>query len=103
LGVAVGFLFPPILVKNHDELDLIGRDLLAMFYLVAGLTTILVVLIVCFFQRAPPTPPSASAAIAEELNPNEESPFSRSVKNLFCNFNFVLLLISFGILRELFS
>jgi hypothetical protein len=46
LGIAVGFVLPPILVKNHDDLDLIGRDLQFMFYSVAGFTTILVVLVV---------------------------------------------------------
>lgn len=45
LGIAVGFVLPPILVKNHDDLDLIGRDLQFMFYSVAGFTTILVVLV----------------------------------------------------------
>jgi hypothetical protein len=46
LGIAVGFLLPPILVKNHAELDLIGNDLQFMFYSVAGFTTILVILVV---------------------------------------------------------
>lgn len=46
LGIAVGFLLPPMLVKNHDDLDLIGRDLQFMFYSVAGFTTILVLLVV---------------------------------------------------------
>lgn len=34
-----------MLVKNHDDLDLIGRDLQFMFYCVAGFTTVLVVLV----------------------------------------------------------
>ena len=36
-----------MLVPNHDDLALVGRDLQFMFYLVAGLTTVLVVLVVC--------------------------------------------------------
>lgn len=46
LGVALGFLLPPVLVANHDDLALVGRDLQLMFYIVAGLTTLLVVLVV---------------------------------------------------------
>lgn len=107
-----------MLVKNHDDLDLIGRDLQFMFYCVAGFTTILVVLVlfcesqrVSFlkaysnfllkvFKRAPPTPPSASAALAEQPKPNQSSPFLHSVKNLFCNMNYSLLLVSYGMNGE---
>lgn len=46
LGVALGFLLPPVLVANHDDLTLVGKDLQLMFYIVAGLTTLLVVLVV---------------------------------------------------------
>lgn len=124
LGIAVGFLLPPMLVKNHDEIDLIGRDLQFMFYSVAGFTTILVVLVLfckcnfeialetflisfkfqhffAVFQRAPPTPPSNSAALAEQPKPNQSSPFLHSIKNLACNMNYVLLLLSYGVNGEL--
>lgn len=53
LGVALGFLIPPMLVKNHDDLTLVGHDLQFMFYLVAGFTTVLLILmLICkiFFK-----------------------------------------------------
>lgn len=119
LGIAVGFVLPPILVKNHADKDLIGRDLQFMFYSVAGFTTILVVLVIfCesqqisfpfliqfihlfpVFKRAPPTPPSNSAALAEQPKPNQSSPFLHSIKNLCCNVNYVLLLLSYGMNGE---
>lgn len=46
LGVALGFLLPPLLVQNHDDLELVGRDFQLMFYLIAGFTTLLVTLVV---------------------------------------------------------
>lgn len=46
LGVAMGFLIPPMLVKNHDDLEMVGADLKFMFYLVAGFTSVLLVLII---------------------------------------------------------
>lgn len=46
LGIAVGFILPPKLVRNHDSLDMIGDDLKLMFYMIAGLTTVLVVLVI---------------------------------------------------------
>ena len=46
LGIAIGFVVPPMLVANSDDLDLIGHDLQWMFNYVAGLTTVLVILMV---------------------------------------------------------
>lgn len=46
LGIAVGFVLPPMLVGNHEDISLIGSNLKLMFYLVAGLTSVLVVLMV---------------------------------------------------------
>lgn len=46
LGIAVGFVVPPILVANHEDIAKIGDDLRFMFYLVAGVSSVLVVLVV---------------------------------------------------------
>ena len=48
VGVALGFLIPPAIVKNHDELDGIGQDLKALCYGYAiGPTVVLVLLLLC--------------------------------------------------------
>uniref|UniRef100_A0AAG5DGP2 Choline/ethanolamine transporter FLVCR1 n=1 Tax=Anopheles atroparvus TaxID=41427 RepID=A0AAG5DGP2_ANOAO len=96
LGIAVGFLLPPILVENHDDISLIGRDLRVMFYMVAGFTSVLVVLVLFFFKAAPPTPPSAAQEATKTPNPLQSSPFLHSIKRLMLNRNYVLLLISYG-------
>ncbi|XP_050091540.1 feline leukemia virus subgroup C receptor-related protein 2 [Anopheles aquasalis] len=96
LGIAVGFLVPPMLVENHDDISLIGDDLRLMFYIVAGFTTLLVVLVVFFFKAAPPTPPSAAQEATKTPNPLQSSPFLHSIKRLMLNRNYVLLLISYG-------
>lgn len=46
LGIAIGFVVPPFLVGNHDDLTMIGNDLRFMFYLVAGFSTVILVLVV---------------------------------------------------------
>uniref|UniRef100_A0A336KTF1 Choline/ethanolamine transporter FLVCR1 n=1 Tax=Culicoides sonorensis TaxID=179676 RepID=A0A336KTF1_CULSO len=93
LGVALGFLLPPMLVKNHDDLELVGADLQFMFYLIAGFTSVLLVLMIIFFQAAPPTPPSG----AQLSKDNEGSGnFLHSLKRLLLNHNYILLLISYG-------
>ncbi|XP_058126581.1 heme transporter FLVCR2 [Anopheles ziemanni] len=96
LGIAVGFLVPPMLVENHDDISLIGNDLRLMFYIVAGFTTVLVVLVLFFFKAAPPTPPSAAQEATKTPNPLQSSPFLHSIKRLMLNRNYVLLLISYG-------
>ncbi|XP_070507323.1 choline/ethanolamine transporter flvcr2a isoform X2 [Chironomus tepperi] len=97
LGIAIGFIFPSIMVKNSDDMNQIRNDLQLMFYSVAAFTTILAVLICIFFQKAPPSPPSASAALSEQPKTNQSSPFLHSIKNLSSNLNYIMLLISYGI------
>lgn len=53
LGVALGFLLPPILVKD-GTIEEIGNGLSLMFYIVAGLCTAVLILVVigmyCIYQ-----------------------------------------------------
>lgn len=46
------------------------------------------------FQAQPPTPPSAAQEATQ--SPIESSPFLHSIKRLFLNVNYILLLISYG-------
>ncbi|KAK6642701.1 hypothetical protein RUM43_004203 [Polyplax serrata] len=98
LGVAVGFLFPPMIVRNHDDLNLISRDLRFMFYSVAVFTSFVFIAIVTVFKSAPPVPPSR-AQIAQKEN---EKSFSHSMKKLLLNRGYILLLISYGIMVGVF-
>uniref|UniRef100_A0A1B0G0M1 Major facilitator superfamily (MFS) profile domain-containing protein n=1 Tax=Glossina morsitans morsitans TaxID=37546 RepID=A0A1B0G0M1_GLOMM len=98
LGIAIGFVLPPMLVANSDDLNVIGNDLQWMFNYVAGLTTVLFILIVLFFQAKPPTPPSAAQKVAGPGSEEAENQitFMQSLKNLITNVNYILLLISYG-------
>lgn len=50
LGIAIGFLFPPMLVQNSSNVCDIEKGLRLMFYLVAAFTTIVLVLIlICMY------------------------------------------------------
>jgi len=44
LGISLGFLLGPIIVKNHDSLDDIGKDLSRLCWIVAIISTIAFVL-----------------------------------------------------------
>lgn len=94
LGVAIGFLLPSLMVKNHDNLEDIANDLSVMYYSVAGFTTVLFVLIILLFKAEPPLPPSPAQA---EQRANEDSNFVGSVKRLMTNKGYLLLMMSYSL------
>ncbi|XP_047356936.1 feline leukemia virus subgroup C receptor-related protein 2 isoform X1 [Vespa velutina] len=95
LGIAIGFLFPPILVPNSDDIAVVAHGLQIMFYIVAALTSIILVLIFLFFKAQPPLPPSPAQAVQRENDTPED--FIQSIKRLFTNVGYLLLLLSYGI------
>lgn len=51
MGIAIGFLVPPILVPNVDDVDELAHHIRMMFYISAGIATVIFVLVVigkCF-------------------------------------------------------
>ncbi|XP_077194881.1 choline/ethanolamine transporter FLVCR1 [Paroedura picta] len=102
LGTAIGFLLPPVLVPNtKDDLDLMGRNISIMFYGTAALSTFLFLLTVIVFKEKPKYPPSQSQAALLQVSAEDYS-YKQSIINLFRNFPFVLLLISYGIMTGAF-
>lgn len=93
LGIAIGFLFPPMLVSSTD--GAMGRGLQTMFYIVAAFTTVILVLIISFFKSEPPLPPSPAQAVQRDAESTEN--FFQSVKKLVTNVGYLLLLLSYGI------
>ncbi|KAK0180912.1 hypothetical protein PV327_003243 [Microctonus hyperodae] len=95
LGVAIGFLFPPMLVPNSNDPQIVEQGLQLMFYLGAGITSVIAVLILLFFQAQPPLPPSPAQAVQREIEHSEN--FFQSVKRLIFNSGYLLLLLSYAI------
>ncbi|KOB74381.1 Uncharacterized protein OBRU01_09543 [Operophtera brumata] len=89
LGVALGFVLPPMLVDANGTVEQIAADFRLMFYLVAGVTSVIFVAILL----SPDTPPSAAADLGASLDSN----FLQSIKKLLTNRNYILLLISYGL------
>ncbi|XP_021935727.1 uncharacterized MFS-type transporter C09D4.1-like isoform X2 [Zootermopsis nevadensis] len=96
LGMAAGFLLPPMFVKNHANIEDIGSDLSFMFNCTAGVCTFLLILVVAFFQAAPPLPPSPEQALKVQDASRKEGFFS-GVKRLLENRGFILLLFTYGL------
>ncbi|XP_015108492.1 uncharacterized MFS-type transporter C09D4.1 [Diachasma alloeum] len=91
LGVAIGFLFPPMLVPKTSA----EHGLQTMFYIVAGASSVILVLIILFFKAQPPLPPSPAQAVQREADKSEN--FFQSIKRLLLNSGYLLLLLSYGV------
>lgn len=98
LGIAIGFLFPPMLVPNGELCD-IENGFKRMFYIVAAFTTFILILILLFFKSAPPLPPSSAQIKQREKSESnkEVKTFFASIKRLLLNRGYLLLLVSYGI------
>lgn len=46
LGIAVGFLLPPILVPNVDDVEELASHIRIMFYISAGVATFIFILVI---------------------------------------------------------
>ncbi|XP_069464642.1 choline/ethanolamine transporter FLVCR1 [Ambystoma mexicanum] len=102
LGTAIGFLLPPVLVPNTaDDVDLMGHNISVMFYGTAAVSTVLFLLAAVVFKEKPKVPPSQAQAVLQDDSAGEYS-YWKSMKNLFRNVPFVLLLISYGIMTGSF-
>ncbi|KAF7201922.1 choline/ethanolamine transporter flvcr2a isoform X1 [Nothobranchius furzeri] len=96
LGIAIGFLVPPMLVPNVNDMEELAFHLRTMFYMSAGVATFLFVLVIIVFQEKPEIPPTQSQAQARLSRPEEYS-YAASIMRLLGNKHFMLLVVSYGL------
>ncbi|XP_060789139.1 heme transporter FLVCR2 isoform X2 [Neoarius graeffei] len=96
LGIAIGFLVPPVLVPNVDDLDKLAYHISIMFYITAGVATLLFILVVIVFQDKPALPPSQAQAVMQNM-PLRDYSYLASIRKLLWNKPFVLLIITYGL------
>ncbi|XP_054469874.1 feline leukemia virus subgroup C receptor-related protein 2 [Anoplopoma fimbria] len=96
LGIAIGFLLPPILVPNVEDVEELEYHIRIMFYISAGVATFIFILVVIVFQEKPEIPPTQAQAQARNIPPDGYS-YKASFLGLMCNKPFMLLLVSYGL------
>ncbi|XP_019824828.2 choline/ethanolamine transporter FLVCR2 isoform X1 [Bos indicus] len=96
LGIAIGFLVPPVLVPNVKDQDKLAYHISIMFYIIAGVATLLFILVIIVFKEKPKHPPSRAQSLSYALASTDASYLS-SIIRLFKNLNFVLLVITYGL------
>ncbi|CAL8394042.1 unnamed protein product, partial [Gadus morhua 'NCC'] len=96
LGIAIGFLLPPILVPNVEDMDELAGHIRNMFYITAGVATFLFILVIIVFQERPELPPTQAQARARSLPPEQYS-YLASILRLVRNRPFMLLVVTYGL------
>ncbi|KAJ1104658.1 hypothetical protein NDU88_002068 [Pleurodeles waltl] len=96
LGIAVGFLLPPLLVPNSDDMDELAYHIRIMFYGTAAVASVLFILVVLVFREKPPLPPSRAQLVVRARPPADYS-YKQSILALLRNRNFILLIVSYGL------
>ncbi|GAA6213665.1 feline leukemia virus subgroup C receptor-related protein 2 isoform X3 [Lates japonicus] len=96
MGIAIGFLVPPILVPNVDDINELAHHIRIMFYISAGVATVIFILVVIVFQERPEIPPTQAQAQARSIPPEEYS-YTASILRLLRNKPFMLLVVSYGL------
>ncbi|XP_002717563.1 choline/ethanolamine transporter FLVCR1 [Oryctolagus cuniculus] len=101
LGTAVGFLLPPVLVPNTQNNTSLAYNISTMFYGTSAIATLLFIMTAIAFKEKPQYPPSQAQAALRD-SPPEEYSYKKSIRNLFKNIPFVLLLVTYGIMTGAF-
>ncbi|XP_006117835.2 choline/ethanolamine transporter FLVCR2 isoform X3 [Pelodiscus sinensis] len=96
LGIAVGFVVPPVLVPNLEDQEQLAYHIRIMFFIIAAIATVLFILVIIVFREKPPFPPSRAQALSQS-KPLEEYSYVQSILSLLRNTNFVLLIVTYGL------
>ncbi|XDA78692.1 hypothetical protein R6Z07F_008781 [Ovis aries] len=96
LGNAFGFLVPAVSVPSIYNPDELAYHISIMFYITAGVATLLFILVIIVFKEKPKHPPSRAQCLSYTLASTDASYLS-SIIQLFKNFSFVLLVITYGL------
>ncbi|KAF2887721.1 hypothetical protein ILUMI_18452 [Ignelater luminosus] len=96
IGTAVGFLIPPMLVKNHIDSNIVEHGMYTLALATAVLNTLVLILVYIFFKDNPLLPPSP-AQLEKEQERKETDNFLQSLKSLISNSSYSIFVLSFGI------
>ncbi|XP_071665547.1 choline/ethanolamine transporter FLVCR2 isoform X5 [Patagioenas fasciata] len=96
LGIALGFLVPPVLVPNLKDVEKLAYHIRIMFFMTAGVATALFILVVIVFKEKPLHPPSRAQALIQSRT-TEEYSYVQSIRRLLRNANFLLLMVTYGL------
>uniref|UniRef100_A0A8U7M4M5 FLVCR choline and putative heme transporter 2 n=1 Tax=Corvus moneduloides TaxID=1196302 RepID=A0A8U7M4M5_CORMO len=96
LGIAAGFLVPPVLIPNEEDVEKLAYHISIMFFMTAGVASALFILVIIVFKEKPLHPPSRAQASIQS-RPTAEYSYMQSILRLLRNANFLLLMVTYGL------
>ncbi|XP_072386708.1 uncharacterized MFS-type transporter C09D4.1-like isoform X1 [Diabrotica undecimpunctata] len=102
LGSAIGAIIPPFMVVKGENKDETGDGIFDMTLYNAIAGVVILILVIVFFRARPKLPPSQSQLQLLTLD-EEKSSFWKDCKLLMKDTNYILVLMSFGIINGLWN
>ncbi|KAJ8959987.1 hypothetical protein NQ318_009422 [Aromia moschata] len=99
LGVALGSVFPPLIIKKDD--DNVGENLSHMMIYNASVSAVVFIIVIVFFRGRPKLPPSQSQL--QLIEDNDQPKFLDNARKLIRNKDFLVILLSFGLFTGLWN
>ncbi|XP_020841914.1 choline/ethanolamine transporter FLVCR2 isoform X2 [Phascolarctos cinereus] len=96
VGIALGFLIPPLLVPNIEDREELAHHISIMFYMTGAVASFLFILVIFIFREKPKYPPSHAQYLSYTMEAQKTTYF-KSIVRLLKNKNFMLLLVSYGL------
>ncbi|RWS05361.1 feline leukemia virus subgroup C receptor-related protein 2-like protein [Dinothrombium tinctorium] len=101
IGLGIGFIPLPMIIANVKDKTVMAEKMRIFMLTQAGISILLLILIVIFFDDKPKLPPSASQHKANEYR--ESTSVFSSLKSLFKNRNYLVLMTSAGLINGVYS
>ncbi|CAH0555889.1 unnamed protein product [Brassicogethes aeneus] len=99
-GAALGSIMPTFLVKDGTD-EQVREDLMTMVTIHAGSSAVILLIVLIFFRAKPKLPPSQSQL--NLLQSEDITTYWASLKKLFKNKDFLIVLLCFGMSNGLFN
>uniref|UniRef100_A0A5F8GDF0 Choline/ethanolamine transporter FLVCR1 n=1 Tax=Monodelphis domestica TaxID=13616 RepID=A0A5F8GDF0_MONDO len=96
VGIALGFLIPPVIIPNLQDMEKLAHHISILFFLTAGVATLLFILISILFREKPKYPPSQAEYLSQTMESTQDTYFE-SILRLLKNKNFNLLFVTYGL------
>lgn len=102
LGTAAGFIFTPLVINNHDDIDQIGVEMKIFLMAVAGISTVIACMVIAVFKSAPQFAPSHVQALQRTMKLKRKD-YWPAVGRLLQDDNYLILVIAYGINVGIFN
>lgn len=104
MGCAIGYILPPLIVQDSDDVENIGNQIKILCWILAGSMIPVSIAVLVYFQKEPPLPPSnAQAILRHQKEEFDTRLFFSSISNLFHNKGFLIHMVAYSINIAVFS